>query len=188
MLEGSRSGSGRAGGVGEHRRYSFPLSAAAAVKVSVSEVAPAMSAKVEPPSVDTCHWTVGVGVPVAAAVNETDDPAAAVTFCGLAVTTGAAGGGMVTPTMLLAPESVNHRLLSGPVTMYCGLPPWFGPGYSVTTPLVVIMPIWLAPGSVNKIAIRAHGEADRAVAGRDRVLGDDPCRGDHPDLAGGAGW
>ena len=42
--------------------YSLPSSAALVVKVSVVEVAPGISAKVAPPSVLTCHCTVGVGV------------------------------------------------------------------------------------------------------------------------------
>jgi hypothetical protein len=38
--------------------------------VSVVEVAPATFVKEVPPLDDTCHRTVGVGVPVAAAENE----------------------------------------------------------------------------------------------------------------------
>ena len=37
-------------------------------------VAPAMSVNVTPPSVETCHWTVGAGSPVADAVNVADCP------------------------------------------------------------------------------------------------------------------
>lgn len=52
-------------------RYSLPDIAYAAVKLSVVEVAPGMFENVPPPFVDSCHCTVGVGVPDAAAVNVT---------------------------------------------------------------------------------------------------------------------
>ena len=48
-------------------RYCLPLSADVAVKVSVVEVAPGMS--LNGPPLDTCHCTVGAGVPLAAAVK-----------------------------------------------------------------------------------------------------------------------
>ena len=69
--------------------YSLPVSVALVVKVSVGEVAPVMSAKVTPPSVLTCHCTVGVGVPLAAAVKVTGVPAVMVWLVGSVVTTGA---------------------------------------------------------------------------------------------------
>ena len=48
--------------------YSLPLSAAGTLEiVSVVDVAPLTFVNVEPPLVDTCHCTVGVGVPLAAA-------------------------------------------------------------------------------------------------------------------------
>src|ERR1700736_6488152 len=50
-------------------RYCLPLSAATVEKVYVAFVAPPTFAKVVPPSVDTCHCTVGAGVPPAAAVK-----------------------------------------------------------------------------------------------------------------------
>ena len=50
-------------------RYRLPFCETAAVKDSVVLTAPGMSLKLEPPSVDTCHCTVGVGVPPAAAVK-----------------------------------------------------------------------------------------------------------------------
>ena len=43
--------------------YSLPFCAAWAVKLRVSEVAPLMFVKELPPSVLSCHCTVGVGVP-----------------------------------------------------------------------------------------------------------------------------
>src|ERR1700721_3127307 len=50
-----------------------------------------MFVKVVPPSVLISHWTVGVGYPVAAAVNVALEPAAADVLVGLVVTMGAAG-------------------------------------------------------------------------------------------------
>ena len=51
-------------------------------------VAPARFVKVAPPSVLTCHWAEGVGLPVAAAEKETGLPAHTDLLPGLAVTTG----------------------------------------------------------------------------------------------------
>ena len=50
-------------------RYWFPFSPAVVVKLSVVDVAPVMLLNVVPPLVLTCHCTVGVGCPLAAAVN-----------------------------------------------------------------------------------------------------------------------
>jgi hypothetical protein len=47
----------------------YPLCGNAAANVSVVEVAPATLLNVTPPSVLTCHWTVGAGFPLAAAVK-----------------------------------------------------------------------------------------------------------------------
>ena len=49
--------------------YWFPFCDKAVVKLSVVEVAPGMLLNVTPPSVLTCHCTVGVGEPVAAALK-----------------------------------------------------------------------------------------------------------------------
>ena len=43
----------------------------------------------------TCHWTVGVGVPVAAAVNVAFAPKLTVAFAGFVVMTGALGSPFV---------------------------------------------------------------------------------------------
>src|SRR3954453_14716511 len=48
-----------------------------------------MSANVAPPSMDACHWTVGGGVPEAAAVKLNGRPAVTVWSDGFVVTTGA---------------------------------------------------------------------------------------------------
>ena len=68
-------------------RYCFPLSAIVAVKVSIVEVSPGMSEK-EPP-LDTCHCTVGAGLPLEAALKLTIVPSQTVCVAGLLVTTGA---------------------------------------------------------------------------------------------------
>src|SRR6266702_1550805 len=69
--------------------YRLPFCDRLAVNVSVVEVAPAISLKLTPPSVLTCHWTVGGGVPVAAAVNEAVCPTVIVRLDGDVVTAGA---------------------------------------------------------------------------------------------------
>jgi hypothetical protein len=50
-------------------RYRFPFCDKAVAKLRVVEAAPETLLNVAPPSVLTCHCTVGVGVPVAAAVK-----------------------------------------------------------------------------------------------------------------------
>ena len=57
-----------------------------AVNVSVVEVAPGTLVNVVPPSVLTCHCTVGAGVPVAAALNDADCPDVIATLVGDEVT------------------------------------------------------------------------------------------------------
>src|SRR5213594_3519011 len=56
-------------------RYLLPLCDKVVAKLSVVEVAPERLLKVTPPSVLTCHCTVGVGEPVAAAVKVAVSPA-----------------------------------------------------------------------------------------------------------------
>src|SRR5690242_10973455 len=67
-------------------RYWLPFREAELVKESVAEVAPAMSVKLLPLSVLTCHWTVGVGLPLAAAVKVTVCPAGTAWLTGWVVT------------------------------------------------------------------------------------------------------
>jgi hypothetical protein len=70
-------------------RYWLPfMEAATAVSMSVVEVAPLMLVNTAPPLVLNCHCTVGVGLPVAAAVNVTLDPSGTVWLTGFVVTTG----------------------------------------------------------------------------------------------------
>ena len=67
-------------------RYRSPLSAEVGVNASVSAAAPGTSVKVVPPSLLTCHCTVGAGTPDAAATNDTGLPALTVWLVGLVVT------------------------------------------------------------------------------------------------------
>src|SRR2546425_2589315 len=69
-------------------RYWFPLCDKAVVKLSVVEVAPATLLNVTPPSVLTCHCTVGVGEPVAAAVKVAVWPAGTVWLAGCGAVVG----------------------------------------------------------------------------------------------------
>src|SRR2546427_8777 len=59
-------------------RYWFPFCDEAVVKLMVVKVAAETLLNVTPPSVLTCHCTVGVGEPVAAAVNVAVWPAVTV--------------------------------------------------------------------------------------------------------------
>jgi hypothetical protein len=59
--------------------------------VSVVEVPPDTGEKLEPPLIKTIHWTLGVGLPDAAALKLALDPAFTLTLDGLVVTTGALG-------------------------------------------------------------------------------------------------
>ncbi len=74
-------------------RYLLPVWVAVVTKLSVVEVAPATFVKVVPPLVLTCHWTVGVGLPLAAAVNVAVCPALTLWIAGLVVIAGAANAG-----------------------------------------------------------------------------------------------
>jgi len=78
-------------------RNLFPFCPAVAVKLYVAEVAPLTLLNVVPPSVLTCHCTVGAGVPLAAAVKLTLPPAVTVWFAGFVVTVGAEFTGPVPP-------------------------------------------------------------------------------------------
>ncbi len=59
-------------------RYCLPLSVAWAVKLYVVEVAPGISDQELPPFVLTCHCALGVGEPLAAALNVAVWPAVTV--------------------------------------------------------------------------------------------------------------
>ena len=69
--------------------YSLPFCPAVVDDtVSVVDAAPEMFVNVAPPLVDTCHWTVGAGLPEAAAVKVAVAPALTVTLVGCVVTAG----------------------------------------------------------------------------------------------------
>jgi hypothetical protein len=59
------------------------------VSVSVVDVALGISAKVAPPSLLSCHFTVGVGVPLAVALKTAFEPALTTVLTGLPVMLGA---------------------------------------------------------------------------------------------------
>ena len=59
-------------------RYLFPFCDVLAVKLSVMEVTPLRLLNVTPPSMLTCHCTVGAGEPVAAAMKVAVWPAVTV--------------------------------------------------------------------------------------------------------------
>src|SRR5258708_981923 len=70
--------------------YLLPFIAAVTLlSASVADVAPLMSGKEPPPLVLTFDWTVGVGLPLAAAVKLALAPALAVWLLGCVMTTGA---------------------------------------------------------------------------------------------------
>ncbi len=70
--------------------YSFPFSAnVVLVRVNVVLVAPGTGENVVPPSVETCHCTVGVGNPLAAASKLASCPANTDTLVGCVVMDGA---------------------------------------------------------------------------------------------------
>src|SRR5262249_15952211 len=76
--------------------YSSPfMSAVTLDSVSVALVAPPMAFQVVPPSVLTSHCTVGVGLPLAAAVNGTLGPAVAGALGGEVVRVARAARGRV---------------------------------------------------------------------------------------------
>jgi hypothetical protein len=69
-------------------RYWFPFCDKVVVKLRAVEVAPETLLNVTPLSVLTCHCTVGVGEPVAAAVKATVWPAVTVWLAGCVVIVG----------------------------------------------------------------------------------------------------
>ena len=71
-------------------RYWYPLSArVVTATLRVVRVAPLMLAQLEPALVESCHCTVGVGLPDAAAVKATVAPAVTVSLTGWVLTVGA---------------------------------------------------------------------------------------------------
>jgi hypothetical protein len=70
-------------------------------------VALAILLKLAPPSELSCHWMLGVGLPLADAVNETVPPAHTALLIGLAVTEGA-----VLTVMAALPDAVPVQFAS----------------------------------------------------------------------------
>src|SRR3954447_8143783 len=93
-------------------RYLFPLWFPFVVKLKVVDVAPAMSANAPPPAL-TCHCTVGVGNPLAAAVNVAVDSAATIWSTGFVEMTGAAV--LVSEKVAINPLMVAVTLKDPPV-------------------------------------------------------------------------
>ena len=87
--------------------YKLPFCPAVVAKLKVVDVAPATGVKLVPPFVLTCHCTVGVGVPVAAAVNVAVAPAATEVFVGCVVIAGAVFPEVV---VLAEPQPPTHKI------------------------------------------------------------------------------
>jgi hypothetical protein len=74
-------------------RSSRPLLALVAVTVTIVVVAVGVATadQLAPPLEEDCHWTLGVGTPLARAVKLTWTPGSTLALAGCVVTTGAAG-------------------------------------------------------------------------------------------------
>jgi len=132
--------------------YWLPVCAAVTLlSVSVVEVAPLMLAKLAAPAALTCHCTVGVGVPLAAAVNVTVLPAVVALFVGWVVTTGA------TEEMGVAVASAALRAL--PCCVHCG--DLVEIGWPLTSPVLV--------KEVPLTGVRRDGGRAFAVRGRTAI-------------------
>lgn len=111
-----------------------------AVNVSVVEVAPGRSVKVVPPSVLTCHCTVGAGDPVAAALNDADCPDVTVRFEGDEV------------TVSVGQEEVEVEVEVGVVPLVVFVTAK-SCGRAVTTMAVVAMQPWLSVSVNVKLSV-----------------------------------
>src|SRR6266571_468058 len=107
--------------------------------VSVAEVAPEISVNVAPPSVLTCHCTVGAGVPVAAALNDADCPDVTVRLEGDAVTDS------VGQEDVEVEVEVGVPLVAFVIAKSCGR--------AVTTIAVVAMQPWLSVSVSVKLSV-----------------------------------
>jgi hypothetical protein len=85
-------------------RSSQPFTKGVGTPLMLGDVTPGASIQVVPPSADTCHWTVGVGAPLAAAVNVTVPPWLTVWLIGWVVMTGAVAGVTVSAAELLVAD------------------------------------------------------------------------------------
>ena len=106
-------------------RNSQPLTKGIGIPLSVVEVYPAASIQVMPPSTETCHCTLGVGVPLAAAVKVTGSPWATDWLTGWVVTTGAMSGRtvIVAAVLVAVPAMLEKNARScHPLTKRVGIP------------------------------------------------------------------
>jgi hypothetical protein len=110
-----------------------------AENVSVVEVAPGTSVNVAPPSVLTCHCTVGAGVPVAAALNDAVCPDVTVRLDGDAVTDS------VGQEDVEVDVEVGVPLVAFVIAKSCGR--------AVTTTAVVAMQPWLSVSVKVKLSV-----------------------------------
>ena len=109
------------------------------------DVAPAMLVNVRPPSADTCRWTAGGGVPVAAAVNDTSAPPVEEVLDGFVVTVGGAMTVSVAEVLVtLPPVSVN--------TARNWLVLWLTPALSVMVELTPVgVGLWVSEHPVGRM-------------------------------------
>ena len=106
----------------------------------MAEVAPGMSVNVAPPSVLTCHCTVGAGDPVAAALNDADCPEVTLRLEGDDV------------TVSVGQEEVEVEVAVGvpPLVVFVTAKSW---GNAVTTIAVVAMQPWLSVSVRVKLSV-----------------------------------
>lgn len=111
-----------------------------AMSVRVVEFAPGTSVNVAPPSVLTCHCTVGAGEPVAAALNEADCPEVTVRLAGDDVTDS------------IGQEDVEVEVEVGVVPLVVFVTAK-SCGRAVTTMAVVAMQPWLSVSVSVKLSV-----------------------------------
>ena len=131
------------------------------MKLSVVDVAPETLLNVAPPSVETCHCTVGVGLPEAAAVKLAVEPALTVTFTGLVVITGPAVTVRVAAVVVALPTVLVK-------TARYSLPVW--PTAAVKLSVVAVAPAMLlnvAPPSVDTCHCTVGAGLPEAAAVKD---------------------
>ena len=109
------------------------------LRVSVVAVAPAILLKVPPPLVLSCHWTVGAGEPLAAAVKLTFEKTAAVWLVGFVVTDGAVQVGALTVRSNCGLALFFQRLLSLLLKLALTFPLAAAVGVSVTEHLALFV-------------------------------------------------
>lgn len=118
----------------------MPVCAMLTGNVSVVDVAPGRSVNVAPPSVLTCHCTVGAGEPVADALKDADCPDETVALDGDEV------------TVSVGQEDVEVDTEAGvvPLVVLVTAKSW---GRAVTTIAVVAMQPWLSVSVSVKLSV-----------------------------------